>query len=152
MKHIIISGALALAAITGCAVDDARNDGATTSSVEQDTTASVLGCTVISVSPANGQGEGSVDCPSNTTSRQLQVCLQQLVTGGWENVGGIACSGVGPISGGGGLGSTEPGVSYYTANRWYRTQTWVSIQRQGQSVSEYVYSDSCKGNGAQGCN
>jgi hypothetical protein len=155
MKHIIISGALALAAITSCTTDDGTGDDTDTSATQQSVTESFLGCSVTATKPMTDEGTGEIGCPPHVTW-QLQACLQQLVTGGWENVGGIACHGLGPSDTGnssGGGGTSTGTVSFFTANRWYRTQVYVIVQQDsGPGGDHYTYSDTCKGNGGSGCN
>jgi hypothetical protein len=153
MKYAMISGALALAAFTGCAVDDGTTGNADLSSTEQATTTTFLSCTVTANQPDYYTGVASINCPAHTTY-SLQICLQQLVTGGWQNVGGIACTNDGPFTNGnssGGVGGTGGSVSYFTSGRWYRTQAYVVVSRTGQGGDDYVYSSTCQGNGADRC-
>ncbi len=155
MKFAIISGALALATFTGCAVDNGTPDSADTSSTEQDATLSLLGCTLTATKPnSSGSGIGDIFCPANYTISG-RLCLEQLVTGGWENVGGIACQNIGPTSTGNtaaDIGGSTGGVSFYTAGRFYRARTWATVSHAGQTGSNNIVSDACKGDGGSGCN
>jgi hypothetical protein len=90
-------------------------------------------------------GCAEIDC-NHSASVEVQACMQQLVTGGWQTMN-WTCRTFGPRD--------QPiifvataGVSYYTANRYYRTWAWGSVN----GATGTTLSSSCKGNGGAGCN
>lgn len=89
---------------------------------------------------SNGAVRGYAQIYNCNTSHNLQVetCLQQLVTGGWENVvGGCQTSQQGY-----GTFISATGKSYYvTCGRWYRSWGWADVD--GYTATEY--SNSYKG-------
>ncbi|HEY5091062.1 MAG TPA: hypothetical protein VIK30_13880 [Polyangia bacterium] len=67
------------------------------------------------------QGQGTVSCPLST-SETVQVCVQDLVTGGWQN---YSCG-----SAGGWNGQTTARSNFYPyqySNRYWRVWTWAAV-------------------------
>jgi hypothetical protein len=75
---------------------------------------------VTSPSPSGRNGFAVLGCPNNE-NLQLQVCLQQLVTGGWQTIN-WTCTTTHSLSYY--VDEHSGKVPYYTNGRWYRTWAW----------------------------
>lgn len=109
-------------------------------------------CTLRAWKPNGHAGDpmrswGEIDCPRNE-SVEVQVCMQQLITGGWQTME-WSCVTHSPPGGVGDLtGVASQPVPYYTNGRWYRTWAWG----YASGATNTTLSNTCKGNGASGCN
>lgn len=96
---------------------------ATTSAASAAVRPSVPACTLTAYYPLSGgnvRGSANISC-GTSDNIQVQTCLQQLVTGGWENVVG-SCQTSQEVNG---TSISATGKSYYpTCGRWYRTWAW----------------------------
>jgi hypothetical protein len=111
------------------------------------------GCTLTADVPGHTPGfyapraaGGTIKCPSWRNNIQLQVCMQQLVSGGWQTMH-WTCTYTGTVSGLG-VSAISYNVSYYTAGRWYRSWAWGDVN----GANTAIVSAGCQGNGGSGCN
>jgi hypothetical protein len=137
---------------SGCSGGSQGSEDVTASSSAAYSTG-IDGCTLAAFTPGTTPGFGApraaggvVSCPSWRSSRQLQVCMQQLVTGGWQTLQ-WTCSYTNSNQG---FADTEisASVPYYTAGRWYRSWAWGDVD----GANTAVVSAGCQGNGGSGCN
>jgi hypothetical protein len=79
-------------------------------------------CTFAVYSPSGSGRDGfaQLGCPNNE-DLQLEVCLQQLVTGGWQTIN-WTCATTHSLSYY--VDEYSGKVPYYTSGRWYRTWAW----------------------------
>ena len=84
------------------------------------------GCTIAATKPAGSPqkvGVGTLRCGWAHHNVRMEVCAQQLVTGGWENVPGTCL--VSPVSPGGAYNFvTFSGHFTAVPGRYYRTWAW----------------------------
>jgi hypothetical protein len=120
--------------------------------VEGATTVSINAyCTVDAVRPNiffPGQlvGGGDTACAypyNNNVTETLQVCMQQLVAGGWQTMDWTCRT----KSSSHEQTLATGAVAYYTAGRWYRTWSWGYAMGRGVSV----FGPGCKGDGGSHC-
>jgi hypothetical protein len=112
------------------------------------------GCTLAAFTPGTPRSwdspraaAGTLNCPSSHRI-QLKVCMQQLVTGGWQTLDWTCQVSAFEPSQGFSTNVTSKSVPYYTANRWYRSWAWG----YADGANTAVVSAGCKGNGGSGCN
>jgi hypothetical protein len=116
---------------SGCAVSASDGSGQTESS---DEALAVGNCQVYAYTPsASGKnGQGLIDCGNNDEQIELQVCLQQNISGTWQTIG-FTCH-----TGGPGWGRfmwvTSNSVPFYTPGRGYRTWAWGYANGHAQTV------------------
>lgn len=95
-------------------------------------------CTLTAYYPtSNGdvRGAASLSCSGEDTI-QVQACLQQLVTGGWQNVvGGCATSPTEFTTYVSATGKSYPP----TCGRWYRTWAWGDNDGETKTVLSDTY-------------
>jgi hypothetical protein len=82
---------------------------------------------------------------------QTKVCMQQLVSGGWQTMDFTCVTGYVDIYGD--HINTNP-ISYYTNGRWYRTWAWGYNHNPytNQTYTNTCVTNGCQGNGGSGCN
>jgi hypothetical protein len=109
-------------------------------------------CGLNSCSPGPGGGSGNtsygtINC-GNRENLQIEVCMWQLVTGGWEQMN-WTCRTASSPSGDpwSNIGVASNAVPYFTNGRWY--QTWAWGYANGSQVA--LWSPTCKGDGGNGC-
>jgi hypothetical protein len=76
---------------------------------------------VYSPSPSGRNGFAQLGCAYNE-NLELEVCLQQLVTGGWQTIN-WTCATTHSLSYY--VDEHSGQVPYYTSGRWYRTWAWA---------------------------
>jgi len=89
-------------------------------------------CAFAVYSPSGGgrNGFAQLGCPNNE-NLQLQVCLQQLVTGGWQTID-WTCSTTHSLSYY--VDEYSGKVPYYTNGRWYRTWAWAYANGASRAI------------------
>jgi hypothetical protein len=88
---------------------------------------SVSGCTIYaSITKGDKNGFGEIACPYYADSLEVEACLEQLVTGGWETID-WTCAVYSSSSDHTFLWTTTYAVPYWTAGRWYQTQVWARV-------------------------
>lgn len=119
-----------------------------TALVAPTTAASAATCTLFAGYPysnGNVSGYAQISCTS-AENIQVEACLQQLVTGGWQNVVG-SCQTSQYVHG---KFISATGRSYYpTCGRWYRSWAWSYIN--GVSGNTVNSGDSGQGGTYKGC-
>lgn len=101
--------------------------------------ATIGNCTYFASNPITAADdlvtEGQISCTSNH-NLQLQVCLEQLITGGWVDVVG-SCH-TSPVIYG--RSQATNGKAYsQTCNRYYRNQAWVTVDGATASTLSSSY-------------
>jgi hypothetical protein len=145
MKTTLASMSCCLAlGLAGCATDagDSDDDDPATSEAKQDVTiGGWAGCTVTaSISQQNRNGFGEISCGDTKASLEIYVCLNQLVTGGWQTLN-WSCTDIHYLNAHYVYAWTAA-VPYWTTNRWYNTQVWVNVNNTGWG---YQTSEGLKG-------
>lgn len=143
-KSTVLIASLCLG-LAGCATDldtNSDDDPATSEASQAVTIGTWAGCTVTaSISQQNRNGFGEISCGGAAkASIEVYVCLNQLVTGGWQTLN-WTCSDFAENNGHYAYAWTAP-VPYWTTNRWYNTQVWVRVNGGGWG---YQTSEGLKG-------
>ena len=101
--------------------------GAFTLSAAPASAATISDCTFYATNPITAADDlaahGEINCSSNH-SLQIEVCLQQLITGGWVDVVGSCATS--PVTYGTSQAAGGKGYSQ-TCNRYYRNWAWVKV-------------------------
>jgi hypothetical protein len=109
-------------AANGCAASQEGDEEDTASSTSEAFT-SVGNCQLHAYAPNSSRfSSGKITCP-NKESLKIQVCMQQLISGGWSTMQWtcVQASDYGTL-----VFANTPQIPYYTKGRWYRTWTWGS--------------------------
>jgi hypothetical protein len=120
-------GLVAALTLTACGQGDvgsgeqASGDNSTSAALSS----SVGGCSFNPETPIGWERSAAVGVGCNTNNHvQVQVCLQQLVTGGWETID-FTCADYDWYGSAVTWAYRSHQVPYWTAGRWYRSWAWI---------------------------
>lgn len=106
------------------------------------TAADIAGCNMYaSITYADRNGFGEVACPYYADTLEVEACLEQLVTGGWETID-WTCADFSSDTDHHFVWTTTYQVPYWTNGRWYRTQVWARVNGGAWG---YITSDGIQG-------
>nr|HEX4317795.1 hypothetical protein [Kofleriaceae bacterium] len=108
---------------------DAIRDGAAPGHTADTTIGSVSGCTMYaSISQGTRNGFGEVSCGNYENTLEVETCVEQLVTGGWQTIN-WTCFDYSNANTGDHhyVWATSYAVPYWTSGRWYQTQVWARV-------------------------
>jgi hypothetical protein len=130
--------------MVGCEVGDPDDDKDTSETAQAITTGGWDGCTVYAeISQSDRNGFGEISCGAAKNTLEVETCLEQLVTGGWQTID-FTCR---DFTNAGTndhhyLYTASGAVPYWTSGRWYQTQVWVRVNGGGWG---YQTSEGLKG-------
>ena len=120
-----LTGIILGLSLVACATEPGDEETAETD--QATTIGSWQGCTMYaSISQQSRNGFGEISCGSYENKVEVEACLEQLVTGGWQTLNWTCIYYTNPNDHHYAWATTNS-VPYWTTNRWYQTQVWARV-------------------------
>jgi hypothetical protein len=114
--------------MVGCEVGD-PDDKDTSETSQAITVGGLDGCTMYAeISQQDRNGFGEISCGNSENKLEVETCLEQLITGGWQTINWTCEDFTNAGTNDHHYLYTASGqVPYWTTNRWYQTQVWARV-------------------------